>query len=361
MGNPGEDPWNKVNSYRIQDISRWKDLPCKFVLQIYRDYITTKDKQFLSDLWPVVKETIGYAKQFDSDGDGVLDNENFPDQTYDTWSAVGCSAYSGGLWLACLTAAIAMSEVLGEPEVGREYSEILLKGKKSYHEKLWNGQYYNYDSSASYHHDSIMADQLAGQWYAKACGLKSIIPESNAYLALRTVFTHNVKGFKEGTIGAINGMRPNGELDDTCMQSLEVWTGTTYAAAAAMLQQGLVKEAFETMKGIISATYQEFGYMFQTPEAWDTHGRYRSAAYMRPLAIWAIQWAWEQFYSGNYTQSIDESSVLPSKSTKNDFIQVDENQISPKNGRMEADILRSDFADTSMNPGKLRDSQEANI
>ena len=34
------------------------------------------------------------------DGDGVLDNENFPDQTYDTWPAVGCSAYSGGLWLA---------------------------------------------------------------------------------------------------------------------------------------------------------------------------------------------------------------------------------------------------------------------
>jgi uncharacterized protein (DUF608 family) len=34
MGNPGENPWNRVNSYNIQDISRWKDLPCKFVLQV---------------------------------------------------------------------------------------------------------------------------------------------------------------------------------------------------------------------------------------------------------------------------------------------------------------------------------------
>jgi non-lysosomal glucosylceramidase len=82
-------------------------------------------------------------------------------------------------------------------------------------------------------------------------------------------------------MGAINGIRPDGQLDDTCMQSLEVWTGTTFAAAAAMLQQGLVKEAFDTAKGIIVSTYDRFGYMFQTPEAWDVKGQYRSAAYMR--------------------------------------------------------------------------------
>jgi len=297
MGNPGEDPWSKVNSYCTQDISRWKDLPCKFILQIYRDYMATEDMKFLNDMWPVVKETIGYAKQFDLDGDGVLDNENFPDQTYDTWAASGCSAYSGGLWLACLTAAIAIAEKMEDTECVKEYSELLERGKKSYEEKLWNGEYYNYDSSSSAHHDSIMADQLAGQWYAKACGLKPIVAEPNAYLALKTIYQKNVLGFKNGTLGAINGMKPDGQLDDTCMQSLEVWTGTTFALAATMLQQGLVREAFETAKGIIMPTYHEFGYMFQTPEAWDVKGQYRSAAYMRPLCIWAIQWAWEKFYS----------------------------------------------------------------
>ena len=43
-------------------------------------------------------------------------------------------------------------------------------------------------------------------------------------------------------MGAVNGMKPDKQLDYTCMQSIEVWTGTTYAAAAAMLQQGMVKE-----------------------------------------------------------------------------------------------------------------------
>lgn len=31
-------------------------------------------------------------------------------------------------------------------------------------------------------------------------------------------------------------------------------------------------------------------YSFQTPEAWTTTGEYRSLCYMRPLAIWAMQW-----------------------------------------------------------------------
>ncbi|CAF4336793.1 unnamed protein product, partial [Rotaria magnacalcarata] len=33
-------------------------------------------------------------------------------------------------------------------------------------------QYYNYDSSASSHHDSIMSDQLAGFWYLRLTGHK---------------------------------------------------------------------------------------------------------------------------------------------------------------------------------------------
>lgn len=33
------------------------------------------------------------------------------------------------------------------------------------------GLYYNYDSSTNKYNNSIMADQMAGQWYLKACDL----------------------------------------------------------------------------------------------------------------------------------------------------------------------------------------------
>ncbi len=150
--------------------------------------------------------------------------------------------------LSSLAAVVSIATILHDKHTAREYSHILERGKRSYGDKLWNGKYYNYDASSSLHHDSIMTDQMAGQWYAKACGLSSIVPgkkllmfpyflESNAYLALKTVYEMNVKGFKDGKLGAINGIRPDGTLDHSCMQSLEVWTGTTFAAAAAMLQQ----------------------------------------------------------------------------------------------------------------------------
>lgn len=38
LGDPGEEPFTLINSYPIHDVSEWKDLNIKFVLQVYRDY-----------------------------------------------------------------------------------------------------------------------------------------------------------------------------------------------------------------------------------------------------------------------------------------------------------------------------------
>lgn len=294
MGAPGEDPWNKVNAYNLHDSSRWKDLNPKFVLQIYRDYIATSDKYFVAEAWDAVYEAIEHMRQFDRDDDGLIENDGIPDQTYDLWSATGVSAYTGSLWLACLNAAAEMADLLGEDKQAKIYRVMYEKGKRTFEEKLWNGKYYYYDCSEGHHRNTIMADQLAGQWYAKACNLAPIIPLEQARSALLTIFDNNVMRFHNGKMGAINGMLPDGRIDRTNMQSQEVWTGTTYALAASMLQEGLEREAFQTAMGVYEMTYQKMGYWFQTPEAWNEDGNYRSLAYMRPLAIWAIQWAWER-------------------------------------------------------------------
>jgi non-lysosomal glucosylceramidase len=74
------------------------------------------------------------------------------------------------------------------------------------------------------------------------------------------------------------------------MQSSEMWIGTSYALAAGMLQAGLIQEAWTTARGAYQACYQDFGLWFNTPEALMLDGTYRANAYMRPLAIWAIEW-----------------------------------------------------------------------
>jgi non-lysosomal glucosylceramidase len=49
--------------------------------------------------------------------------------------------------------------------------------------------------------------------------------------------------------------------------------------------------AFATAQGIHDAGWQRHGYWFNTPEAWTADGSFRSLGYMRPLAIWALQFA----------------------------------------------------------------------
>ena len=294
LGWPDEDFWKKVNGYFIHDVNQWKDLNSKFVLQVYRDFIATKDRRFLLDCWSAVKEAIEKAKRFDTDMDGLIENSGFPDQTYDTWSVSGPSAYTGGLWLACLAVAIEMAAIVGDKKSAEQYADWLKRGKTAFETKLWNGQYYNYDSSQSRHHDSLMADMLAGQWYARACRLQPVIDPHHIHPALKAIFHHNVMGLNNGEMGAVNGMRPNGKVDRTNMQSQEVWSGTSYGLAACLLQEGLEKECWQTAHGIVKMTYEKMGYWFATPEAWDKYGDYRALAYMRPLCIWAIQWAWER-------------------------------------------------------------------
>ena len=43
------------------------------------------------------------------------------------------------------------------------FSSLEKRAREVYVRTLWNGQYLYYDSSSSTHHDSIMADMMAGK------------------------------------------------------------------------------------------------------------------------------------------------------------------------------------------------------
>lgn len=295
------DPWFEVNAYNLYNTDRWKDLNPKFVLQAYRDVVATGDKNFAKAVWPSVYMAMAFMDQFDKDGDGMIENEGFPDQTYDTWSVAGVSAYCGGLWVAALQAASALACEVGDRGAEEYFWFKFQKAKKVYDKKLWNGSYFNYDNSDGITSSSIQADQLAGQWYARACGLLSIVDEEKAKIALEKVYNFNVLKVKEGRRGAVNGMLPNGEVDMSSMQSREIWSGVTYGVAAGMIHEGMDEMAFKTAGGVHEAAWSDYGlgYSFQTPEAWNTDDQFRSLGYMRPLAIWAMQWALTRPKSSN--------------------------------------------------------------
>jgi non-lysosomal glucosylceramidase len=295
LGGPADDPFHRPNWYRFRDVNGWKDLAPKLVLQVWRDAVAAgpDGDDLIRAAWPTVDGVLRRLALADRDGDGLPEHEGIPDQTYDTWPMHGPSAYGGSLWLAALAAAVAMAERLGDSEAARRWEGWFERGQISFDVRLWRGDRYAYDGGGGASSDSIMADQLAGQWYADATGLGDIVDRARVQTALRTIHRSNVRAFRGGTMGAVNGMRPDGTVDATSEQSAEVWVGTTYALAAFMIGRGLVEEGWETARGAAAVTYER-GLWFRTPEAYDADGNFRASLYLRPLAIWAIEEALER-------------------------------------------------------------------
>ena len=290
VGGPDDDPFYRPNWYRFQDVNGWKDLGPKFVLQAWRDAVAVgpDGNALIREVYPAVEAVLGRLTLADRDGDGLPEHDGEPDQTYDTWPMRGPSAYGGSLWLAAVAAAEAMAGRLGDAEAKRRWAGWFERGQVSFDRRLWRGSYFAYDDGAGPSSDSIMADQLCGQWYADVTGLGDLLPADHVETALRTIHENNVLRFGSGRMGAVNGMRPDGSVDTSSEQSSEVWAGTTYALAAFMIGRGLVDEGWETARGVAEVTYER-GLWFRTPEAFDADGDFRASIYLRPLAIWAIE------------------------------------------------------------------------
>ena len=318
LGAPNEHPWEKTNYTSYQDCNQWKDLPCDFVLQVYRYFVFTgsRDIEFLQECWPALIETLDYLKRFDRDGDGIPENSGAPDQTFDDWKLQGVSAYCGGLWLAALEAAIAIGKCLLATNGGdgadlllrsdpianlrkniELYSSWLEKSRVIYQEKLWNGQYYKLDSDSG--SDVVMADQLCGQFYAKLLDLPDIVPLDCARSALKTVYESCFLKFSSRSelldgnpIGIVNGVRPDGTPQNpNATHPLEIWTGINFGLAAFMLQLEMREEAFKIAEAAIGQIYQH-GLQFRTPEAITPFGEFRASHYLRAMAVWAIYKIW---------------------------------------------------------------------
>jgi non-lysosomal glucosylceramidase len=284
LGSLGHHPLRTVNSYIWRNPNHWKDINAKFVLLIYRDYISGgKDKKFLKSSWPAVRAAMYYLKKMDKDNDGMIENEGFPDQTYDNWPMTGVSAYCGTLWLAALDAAAQIATTLKKPIEAKVFKEWLKKGEQVFERKLWNGNYYDCFEGCN----DIFSDQLIGQWYAQLLRLPSIVPKSHVQTALRSIYKYNVMTFKNGTMGAVNGRRADGRHCGH-EQGDDAWIGTNCFVAGLMLSNGLKQEGWQVLRGVHDVIYNKKGYYFRTPEGYREDGNYVGTMYMRPMAVWSI-------------------------------------------------------------------------
>ena len=287
--------FKRWNGYNYRDSRNWKDLNSKLVLMVYRNWANTgkEDMDFLDYCWIPVQKAMEKVRSQDEDGDGLPDSKGI-DQTYDNMSLTGATAYCGGLYLAACEAAGEIARAMGDEELANTYDLWLEEGKASFNGRLWNGSYYNIDTDSEYP-SRIMSDQLCGQWYAIACGLPGIVPESNAISSFQTIYDYNFKSFDGGANGIVNVMMPSGEVDTETSQSSECWVGTSWSVVAGMVQLGMTEQADKIGRSLYEAIWNKGQLWFRTPEAWQTNmTQVRSPYYMRATAVWAVKQAYDE-------------------------------------------------------------------
>jgi uncharacterized protein (DUF608 family) len=261
------------------------------VLKTYRDWRISGDTEWLRSLWPAVKKSIEFAwaesnaDRWDPDKTGVLHGRQH--HTLDM-ELFGPNSWLTGFYLAALKAGAEMVEHLGEHETAREYHAIFDRGKRWVEDHLFNGEYYHqiidlgdeaipdrFVAREDYwdpEHRQIkyqigegcLSDQMLAQWHANLYGLGEVFDRSNTRKALRAIFQQN---FKRSMRDEYNPCRiyclddeaglvicdwPEGKEKPVVPvpYAQEVFNGTEYAAAAHMIQEGMVTQGMEIVAAV---------------------------------------------------------------------------------------------------------------
>jgi uncharacterized protein (DUF608 family) len=210
------------------------------------------EHEVLSEFYPAVKKGIEYLMTLDRDGDGLLDLEPDPcgNQFYGAWAWYGTSPYVAGFWLAALAMATRMAQAIGDLAFANTCRADGDKGSRTLEKKLWNGQYYLLynDPGTGRRSDTLLSNQLAGQWIAWLHGLPAVFSVDRAKHVLETV---KRMAMPATTVGILNAVRPDGTIDPDNEQSREIFPGENMVIAMTMMYAGGQESGLEVARRVI--------------------------------------------------------------------------------------------------------------
>lgn len=234
----------------------WSDLCSSFILQVYKYFTYTADRDFLEEMYPRVKRAVDYQLSIDFDQNGIPDVGPGHGTTYDTYQWYGNSAFVAILWLAELKAGIKLGEQKGDAEFAEKCEQLFLRAQESVIRELWNenydfGGYFNnyYDCSGGTKSENCFIAQLAGQWFADLMDLGDLLPADKISEALKTIYQRNIRLHDMKLMN--DETTPEGDFyayEYTFIQYDEVY----YACLA--IYRGMVEEGLDCFRRIYDAT-----------------------------------------------------------------------------------------------------------
>ena len=183
-----------------------------YVHMVDRYWQVTGDESVLEEFYASVKAQTGFMKSVDQDGDALVDVKG-SNQYYDNWPTMaGAATHVAGYWLATLRIAERMAEEMGDHAFAADCRGWCERGGRSIEEKLWNeeeGSYLLYhEPETGKRSESILSDQLTGQWFAHLHGLERVFPEDRVRRVLDTIWRNNLTPY-----GVRIALRPDGSED----------------------------------------------------------------------------------------------------------------------------------------------------
>ena len=286
LGAPDADPFARVNDYAYRDSTLWKDLNAMLAVLAWREARRAEPPRARGLLAPVVQAMEALAR-FDRDGDGVIENDGTPDQTFDNIPMRGVSAYCGGLWLTALRATAALAKRAEDGAEADRWRGWSARAEPAFERALWTGTHFRLDADGP-HRDALLAEQMHGPATARMLGLGDTVDPAKARVALGTVHR---RCFEEagGGRGAVAVVAAEGAPAEGALQRDEILVGFNYSLAAQLRCFGLEAECRALMSALARELGPERGLHFRTPAAFDpARPLLRASMNLRPLGAWAL-------------------------------------------------------------------------
>jgi uncharacterized protein (DUF608 family) len=224
------------------------DMNPQFVMMVYRDFLWTGDKDYLTSMWPHVVRAMAFTQSLDTNGDGLPDRDTAV-QTYDQWRMRGTPAYIASLWIGALRAGVQIGRAMNNPDDAQRWSDQLAKASASFDEKLFNGDYYSLWVDGKMRDELCMTDQISGEWFTSLIGLPTTISNNNLNQSINSIFKNNFNS----EFGLHNATAPRRGADLLALNNLQaggLWSGIEFAFASFLLDHGRYDDGVRIVEAI---------------------------------------------------------------------------------------------------------------
>ena len=262
------------------------------IMKAYRDWRISGDSDWISHLYPRIKQSIDYCiGAWDPRHTGTLEEPHHNTYDIEFWGPDGMTT---SFYLGALEAMIQMGTYLHEDVSA--YTALYEKGRGFMEQKLYNGEYFaqeikytglnaadpvaasQHSYGGAYSVEAIallkkegpkyqygtgcLSDGVLGDWMARVCGLPEPIDKAKIKSHLEAVYRYNLKqdlsdysnpqrpGYALGDEGGLLlcTWPKGGQLSLPFVYSNEVWTGIEYQVASHLMFEGQVAKGLDIVR-----------------------------------------------------------------------------------------------------------------